>query len=131
MESTREVRRILFVEDNAEIEAVAVRYLARRGLRVDTARGVEDALMRLTSTSYDAVVTDLDLSGSGTTSGLRVIAAAAQALPKPWILLWSGSISHSVDEQARRLGADDVLGKPGLAELAATLTWLLDRPHGV
>ncbi|MBL8112931.1 MAG: response regulator [Acidobacteria bacterium] len=131
MDSGRELLRILLVEDNTEIEAVAVRYLAQRGLQVDTARGVEEALVRLSGTSYDAVVTDLDLSGSGSTDGLRIIAAAAVALPKPRILLWSGSISHSIDEQARRLGADDVLSKPGLAALAATLIWLLDPPHGV
>jgi len=129
MNSHRPLYYVLLVEDNAVLATCAAEYLTRRGLQVDTASSTERAFECLSEQPYDAVITDLDLTGTGRPDGLAVVAAAASARPRPAVLVWTGSSSGLVDQEARRLGADAVLEKPGLAELAHALASHLGTPH--
>jgi len=129
MSTNRPLYHVLLVEDDDALATCAVRYLVQRGLLVDNVRDLEQALNRLRSMPYDAVVTDLDLTGTGRPDGLAVVAAAARARPRPTVILWSLSITVSVLDQARRLGADAALGKGALAELAHTLATHLGTPR--
>jgi CheY-like chemotaxis protein len=129
MSTNRPVYDVFLVEDDDTLAACAVRYLVQRGLLVDSVRNLEQALNRLSSVAYDAVVTDLDLTGTGRPDGLAVVPAAARAQPRPTVIVWSGSVSSSVLDEARRLGADAVLGKGALAELAHALATHLGTPR--
>lgn len=129
--STRQpLYHVLLVEDDDVLAACAAQYLTTRGLQVDTVSDADSALTRLTGQPYDAVVTDLDLTGRGHPDGLTVVAAAARVQPRPTIILvWSGSTSGPVSAEARRLGADVVMEKSRLAELAHALAAHLGIPH--
>lgn len=76
MERLLPSRTLLLVEDDASLAACATEFLARQGLEVVPAFDLSSALQRLPTKPWDAVVTDLDLTGRRTTDGLQVVAAA-------------------------------------------------------
>ncbi|MHB1046967.1 MAG: response regulator [Thermoanaerobaculia bacterium] len=121
MERFLSSRTLLLVEDNVSLAACATEFLARRGLDVDAAFDLASALQRLPTRSWDAVVTDLDLTGRRSTDGLEVVAAAACSEPRPAILVWTGSATAEVRSAAFHLGADDVVEKGNLSVLCRRL----------
>lgn len=61
-------RRVLVVDDDAAIRLLLRTYLTRSGLVVEVANDGADAIRKLSSSSYDAVVTDLmmpNVDGTG------------------------------------------------------------------
>lgn len=120
---------LLLVEDYPLLAACAADYLSRRGLSVETANDTVSALRALASRSWDVVVTDLDLTGTGTADGMDVVAAAARAEPRPAILVWSGGADAETRAAALLLGADAVLEKGRLSDLADRVASLLAKPE--
>ena len=131
MERLLPPRTLLLVEDDASLAACATEFLARRGLEVVPAFHLSSALQRLPTMPWDAVVTDLDLTGRRTTDGLQVVAAAACSVPRPAILVWTGSATAEVRSDAFHLGADDVVEKGSLSALSRRLaSCLVARESG-
>ena len=131
MERLLPSRTLLLVEDNVSLAACATEFLARRGLDVVTAFDLSSALRHLPTKSWDAVVTDLDLTGRRSTDGLEVVAAAACSEPRPAILVWTGSATASVRSAAFHLGADEVVEKGNLSVLSLRLaSCLVSRESG-
>ena len=113
--------RILIVDDSPEMTDTVARYLSVRGFAPRVARSGDEALALAREAPFDAVVTDLRMSGL---DGLDVL-AGIQALDRkvPVILMTAfGSVRNAVEAIHR--GAFDYLTKPfSLADLRA----LLDR----
>lgn len=66
--------RVLVVDDEASVRVSLQRYLAGKGHQVETTASGEDALVRLKSSKYDAVIVDMrmpDLSGEQLFERLR------------------------------------------------------------
>lgn len=111
------VRRILVVEDDESVRALAARALAANGRMIDTAADGEEglALIDTAQGDYDLVVSDIRMPAL---DGIAMAKAAAARYPGLKILLMTGYA-----EQRERAGdlADviiDVLQKPfQLAEL--------------
>jgi len=117
-------RRILLVDDNADVREISAVLLRRAGYAVDTAEDGEAAWQALTTAPYDLLVTDYSLPGL---SGLELIArvrALPSALP---VILASGTLNRSALSPAQGQAIDVVLAKPfAWSHLLATVTQVLE-----
>ncbi|MCW5633831.1 MAG: response regulator [Rubrivivax sp.] len=108
--------RLLHLEDSELDHALALAYLERAGLRVESRR-VEsrDEFTRALDEAWDVVLSDYNLPGY---SGLQALADLRErGLDLPFILV-SGQIGEDTAVEAMRNGAADYLLKNNLARLA-------------
>lgn len=109
------MKSVLVVDDDEDARELLQLALERRGYRVTLASSYESARTALTSTQFDALVTDIELEdGSGL--GLRNIAPVAIACTL------TGHAGPADAERAKRAGFDAHLVKPvDLEALCAVL----------
>jgi CheY-like chemotaxis protein len=102
-------RAYLLIDDNVEFAENLAEILRDDGAQVDIAHCGADALTRLASRRYDALVTDMRMPGM---SGAEFLHAARRVDPQvPAVLL--SAFSHEADLRgARRDGLLAVLSKP-------------------
>jgi CheY-like chemotaxis protein len=114
------------VEDNELSYRVAARLLEKRGCSVEWARGGREALERLRSARFDAVLMDLqmpELDGFATTLELRRLEAEL-GRRTPVVVLTASALPGERD-RALGAGADAFLTKPiDAQELVRTLSAL-------
>ncbi len=120
-------RRILVVEDDADMRALLTRYLGENGYTVRSVgdgAGLDRLLQRET---YDAIVLDLMLPGEDGLSILRRLRGQGETLPILVLTARGDPVDRIVGLE---VGADDYLGKPFLPrELLARLEALFRRQH--
>jgi CheY-like chemotaxis protein len=78
---------ILLVEDSDEVTCITVEYLHELGHEVAAVAKAEDALVRLKSTRFDAVMTDIRLPGM---SGIELARSLAKDYPNLPVVICSG-----------------------------------------
>lgn len=101
--------RILVVDDEEIIHASLGRILGRRGHQVDALLDGGAAIERLSSESYDLVITDLVMPGIGGIDLMKKIREIGLETP---ILMITGYPTIKTAVEALRLGAVDYLAKP-------------------
>jgi PAS domain S-box-containing protein len=103
--------RVLYVDDEAQLVTLSVRFLERLGYRVEAYTRPEDALaaFRREPDAYDLVVTDFNMPRL---SGLDVAAAVVALRPSVPLVLASGYMRPAEAEQARAVGIGRILSKP-------------------
>jgi DNA-binding NtrC family response regulator len=119
------MNQVLIVDDEAAMRAALEANFLRRGWRVLTACGVDDALAKFKSARCTLVVTDMRMPDG---DGIQVMQGVRNCVPDtPVILLTAyGSVPDAV--QAIREGACDYLQKPvSFDELDATAQRCLAR----
>jgi DNA-binding NtrC family response regulator len=101
--------RVLVVDDEANVRTVLCALLERDGLAAVQAAGGQEALERLRTAPFAAVLTDLKMPG---VDGLELLSAVGREFPgMPVVLLTAhGTVETAI--QAMRLGAFDFLTKP-------------------
>ena len=117
--------RILVAEDDVPLADAFREQLSREQFAVQTVAEGSEAERLAVNQSYDLVILDLDLPGSGGLEMLRNIRSSKPDLP---VLIVTGS--SLVEERVRGLdaGADDYVAKPfAFAELAARIRAVLRR----
>ncbi len=87
--------RLLLVEDDPAVAAIAVDLLTANGLEVTTAENGPEALQRLQEQAFDIMMTDVVMPGGMT--GLDLARRAAELYPSMRILLASGYAGEDVD----------------------------------
>lgn len=121
--------RILFVDDEPAIRFALEIYLGNREYDLDLAEDFATAESLLLTRAYDAVLTDLRLSGRDKTEGLDIIRLTRQRMPNAKTVLLTAYGSPAVEAEARALGVDLYLQKPiALAELERRLRVILRLP---
>ncbi len=117
-------RRILLVDDNAEVRRLAAVDLRERGAEVIEAASGAEGVGRLEQQAFDAVVSDIVMPGA--IDGLALAAEAARRWPELPVLLVSGYSAQADEARARGLS---VLPKPyDLSALAGQLARMQARP---
>ncbi len=103
--------RILIVDDDVALLEALPRALRLRldGVEIDTVDNASDALQRIISTDYDAIVSDIKMPGM---DGLGVLSEIRKLRPKTPTLLITGHGEHDLAVQALRGGAYDFVQKP-------------------
>ena len=95
--------RVLVVDDQAELAAVAVEYLESAGYKVNVATGASEALDLLTRQAYDLIFSDIVMPGG--MNGFQLATEVERQHPEVQILLTSGftaAASDARDPEARR-----------------------------
>ena len=112
-------RRILVVEDEADITLFIRIGLQHAGYDVDAASTGEEAVELLGSKTYDALVLDLRLPGMDGWEVLDRLKALAPELP---VIVASAHASPASAERAKAAGCAGYVTKPfRISELAQTL----------
>src|SRR5262249_30180191 len=117
-------RRVLVVDDDADMSLMLARHLESEGMAVVAATGGREALKALAAQEFDVVVTDLVMDEVG---GLEVLEAAGQCRDAPRVILMTafGTLESAI--AAMRQGAYDYLAKPfKLAEVTVAVSRALD-----
>jgi DNA-binding response OmpR family regulator len=118
--------RVLVAEDDDRLARAVAAGLRRRGMTVDVALDGDDALSKLAACSYDVVVLDRDLPGTGGDDICRSLAAGRS---ESRILMLTAARSVRDRVEGLGLGADDYLPKPfDFTELVARIQALGRRP---
>lgn len=121
--------KILFVDDDKQLAAVASDWLTAEKYVVDVVNDGNEALSRLEFYPYDLVVLDLTLPGLDGVQVCRQHRAAGGSTP---IIMLTGRTEVEQKMEGLDSGADDYLTKPfELRELSARVRALLRRPKSV
>ena len=117
--------RILVVDDESAIRRALRPPLVELGFQVAEASRGEEALQMLRTTTFDAVLLDVNMPGIGGVETLRRIRAFAPRLP---ILMLTVRDKEEEKVEALDLGADDYVTKPfSTRELIARLRAAIRR----
>jgi len=120
-------RRVLVIDDDGQITALARLSLSRNGLDVETANSAEEGLALVESWSPDLVVCDVVMPDL---LGWEVVRRIRQVNDVP-VLMLSGRDSDVDRVRGLDLGADDYLTKPfTFIEFEARVRALLRRGEG-
>jgi DNA-binding response OmpR family regulator len=119
-------RRVLLVDDEANLRQTLARILHQAGCDVTSAADGAEALQRLDSATYDLVYLDIRLPD---VDGLQVLRQIHDQYPQLAVVLLTAHASISSAVEAVRLGATDYLIKPINPEVlvARTRTILADQ----
>lgn len=121
---TEDLKKILVVDDEAQITRVLLRGLESAGYQVRIANDGRTALDSFRSWLPDLVITDLSMPGF---DGLELCSRIRQLSEVPLLVL-SVKEDEPTKVKAFDLGADDYVSKPfGMAELTARVRALLRR----
>jgi DNA-binding NtrC family response regulator len=101
--------RILIVDDEPNMRRILVSNLRQDHHEVAEAAGVEEATRNLALNSYDAVLTDQNMSDG---DGLDVLAAARESDPSLSVVFLTAVPSVELAVESMRQGAFDFLAKP-------------------
>jgi CheY-like chemotaxis protein len=102
--------RVLLVDDDEIVRTTLAGVLEQSGFAVTCATNVVEALKRITSEPYDALLSDLHMPGAG--DGLTVVSAMRHANPSAVTLLLSAFPHMEAAAQAVLSQADEILVKP-------------------
>jgi DNA-binding NtrC family response regulator len=117
---------ILLVEADNGVCVTLRQILQQHGYQVHTARSLNHALGCLTTASFDAVITELNINGHG--SGLEVARAAKSLAPPPVVVIYTGFPNPEQLRAAMALRVDYLAFKPvEVAEITGALNTLLMR----
>lgn len=111
------LRRLLLAEDEDPVREAIAEALRLRGYEVMSVAAVPEARQALETQCFDLLLTDL-LMPSG--DGLDLVRLASALPQPPQILVMTGKVSSSLDQDLRQAGATRWLLKPfGMPELLA------------
>ncbi len=101
--------RILILDDNPTLSSLLVEYLASKGYECSGVNDEQEALEKLSSTSYDILITDIVMKGMG---GLEVAREAKRQRPEIVVIVMTGHAKVETAVEALQVGADDYVLKP-------------------
>ena len=121
------IRRILVVDDTKAIRDVLSELLSFMGYEVVVASSGIEGLYRFLKTSFELVLTDLDMPGiDGYTLALHI----KNKSPHTSVVLITGSEAEAAMERSEGSCVDSVLFKPfKLEDIEKTVQRLIDKAH--
>ncbi len=106
-------QKILIVDDEPDICKALEFFLKKEGYAVTSVNSGEDALERLKSESFDAVITDLKM---GKIDGMAVLEKSKEISPETPVIIMTAFASIESAVEAMKKGASDYIVKPFLNE---------------
>jgi DNA-binding response OmpR family regulator len=107
---TGAAHRVLLVDDDDAVRAMMNATLERKGFDVVVAASVTEALKRITTESFDVLITDLHMPNPG--DGFTVVTAMRHSQPDALTLLVSGYPDVHSAMAAIIVQADEIMVKP-------------------
>jgi DNA-binding NtrC family response regulator len=115
--------KVLLVDDEQDFLETLADRMRNRGMAVDTSTSATDALKRIDTTSYDAIILDLMMPGM---DGLEALKLVKERRPELQVILLTGFGTLEKGIEAMKLGATDFVEKPADLE---TLTQKIKNAH--
>jgi chemosensory pili system protein ChpA (sensor histidine kinase/response regulator) len=124
------VTRILLIDDSLSVRKFVSRMLERAGYAVDTAVDGEDGVKKATQTSYQVIITDLEMPKLNGYEVLQTLRQRPRTKSTP-IMVMTTRAGEKHQQAAMSLGASGYLTKPveERALVAAVEQWI-SRPAG-
>lgn len=102
---------LLIVENEATLVVMAQRFFEGRGFSVTVAKTL-DEFRAVASRGFTAALVDCSLVGALNRDGLRIVQELKAASPLTFVILFTASQEPTLFDEAKRMGADEVLLKP-------------------
>jgi DNA-binding NtrC family response regulator len=125
-------RRVLFLDDNADILAAADLLVTRRGFAFEKAETPEQARNVLMAHKIDVLLLDLNFRRGDTSgeAGLAFLDETLKRLPFLPVVIVTGHSGIAIAVKAMRMGAADFVVKPWHNDrLIATITAAIEQPR--
>lgn len=106
---SKDITRVLIVEDDPDFAESLMIALGVRNCHVDIARTGEEAISKFQSGPYDIAFMDIKLPGK---NGVESLAEIRNFCPAAYIVMMTGFSEASLLDRARKAGAVDILRKP-------------------
>ena len=103
-------RRLLCVDDEESIRVTLAIILEKHGVQVTTAATVAEALQKITSQTFDVLLSDLNIGNPG--DGLTVVSAMRRTQPEAVTMILTGYPAFETALEAIRQQVDDYIVKP-------------------
>ena len=116
--------KILIVDDETDFLEVMRERLATRGIDADTSESADEALEKIESENYDAVILDLKMPGI---DGIEALKAIRERRPELQVILLTGHATIEKCTEALKSGAMDFVEKP--ADLETLRKKIMDAKH--
>lgn len=116
--------KVLLVDDEEEFCNMLSERLETRGLKVNSVLSGEEAVSRVESQSFDAIILDLAMPGI---DGLETLRRIKEKRPDLEILMLTGHGTVKSGIEAMKLGAEDFLEKP--VDMKALLEKISEAKH--
>ena len=101
--------KVLLVDDEEDFLETLADRMRTRGMTVDTSTSAMEAIKRIDTESYDAIILDLMMPGM---DGLEALKIVKERRPELQIILLTGFGTLEKGIEAMKLGAMDFLEKP-------------------
>ncbi|MBF0303033.1 MAG: response regulator [Desulfamplus sp.] len=101
--------KILLIDDETEFLEIMAERMNNRGMDVTTVASPKEALKKVQSENYDAIIVDLMMPEM---DGLQTLKALKQINPDVQIIMLTGHATVEKGIEAMKLGAMDLLEKP-------------------
>jgi DNA-binding response OmpR family regulator len=118
--------RILVVEDNEELQRLALRALGRHGYVVAQALTFADFLREMAAATPDLIVLDVRLPDADGRDILANLKKNPKTASIP-VVIWSGRLPDSDTRVALDLGAEDFIEKGPVSVLVSKIDRILQR----
>jgi ActR/RegA family two-component response regulator len=103
-------RRLLLVDDEEVIRITLTAILSKFGFEVSAAASVPEALQKITSQTFDILLSDLNIGNPG--DGLTVVSAMRRTQPEAVTMILTGYPAFETALEAIRQQVDDYIVKP-------------------
>jgi len=101
--------KVLLVDDEKDFLETLADRMRNRGMTVDTSTSAIEALKRIDTESYDAIILDLMMPGM---DGLEALKLVKERRPELQVILLTGFGTLEKGIEAMKLGATDFVEKP-------------------
>jgi DNA-binding NtrC family response regulator len=106
--------KVLLVDDELDFLEIMGERLVARGIEVSTSSSAEEALKRIETDMFDAVILDLQMPGM---NGLEALRQIKERRPEIQVILLTGHATVEKGVEAIKLGAMDFVEKPADLEV--------------
>ena len=102
-------KRIMIIEDDAEMRSLLIEFLGEDGYQVDSAETGSEALSKITKEVFDLIVTDIRMPGL---TGLDILSSIKKHQPQVSIIVITAFGNEEVYRRSMERGASAYLEKP-------------------
>jgi DNA-binding NtrC family response regulator len=106
------MKRLLVVDDEAAFLLALKKLLSTSELSIDTAETLEDTMLLLKQTKYDAVIADIRLTGVLRKEGITILSNIKKEKSDTKVIMMTGFGTSEIKQEAYDLGADFYFEKP-------------------
>lgn len=119
-------KKILIIDDDADLCTLLARYLTKKGYEIETAHSGSKGIAKFTENKYDAVICDYRL---GDMEGSQVLTTLREKNPGVKILMITGYSDIKTAVEVIKLGAFDYIVKPLIPdEVLNVVRKAIDQP---